>query len=333
METVSPSPEPLSLDECKVRASLLLKALGSTDSSRATQAAERFRALPALSRLPLGEVLARRDTLQRKHALAVIAHEQGHTSWSELKHACDARAAPRVDFEQLLSRIGGLFLNRWFSSYDEAVASLRDAGGHLFPFRDHFFICESPVLKALGADPSDEDWARMGPNWLEPRDAQAHARLEQRLIRLCREDTSASSTSLHPTRKPSMSSAESSSPSGSRARRSDLKREYKEKPPAMGVFAVRNHANGKVLVGASLNLPGMLNRIRFELTSGMPRIPALLADWNRYGEAQFTFDVLDVLAPPKEPGVDLKEELQVLENLWLERLKPYGDAGYNEPPK
>ncbi|QSQ10972.1 GIY-YIG nuclease family protein [Myxococcus landrumensis] len=330
METVSPSTEPLTLDECKVRASLLLKALNSADSARATQAAERFRSLPALARLSLGEVLARRDSLQRKHALAVIAHEQGHTSWSELKHACDARAAPRVDFEQLLSRVGGLFLNRWFTSYEEAVASLRQDGGHLFPFREQFFICEDSLLKVMGAEPSDADWARMGPNWLEPRDAQAHARLEQRLLRLCREDAS---PSLHPTRKSPMSSAESSPPSGSRARRADLKREYKENPPAMGVYAVRNHANGKVLVGASLNVPGMLNRIRFELTSGMPRVPALLADWTRYGESQFTFDVLDVLEPPEEPGADLKEELLVLEKLWLERLKPYGDAGYNEPPK
>ncbi|RKH91305.1 GIY-YIG nuclease family protein, partial [Corallococcus praedator] len=26
-------------------------------------------------------------------------------------------------------------------------------------------------------------------------------------------------------------------------------------------------------------------------------------------------------------------ELKVLEEMWLERLKPYGDAGYNTPPR
>lgn len=117
---------------------------------------------------------------------------------------------------------------------------------------------------------------------------------------------------------------------GSRERRSELKQAYKEKPPPMGVFAVRNRANGKVMVGASLNLQGALNRVRFELTMGMHRtFPALQEDWNRHGAGAFSFEVLDVLPPPEEPGADLKEELRVLETLWLERLRPYGEAGYN----
>jgi len=327
MGTVSRRAEPLTLHECKVRASLLLKELGSSDSARATRAAERLRALPAFAGLALGEVLARRDTVQRKHVLAVIAREQGHATWSDLKHALEARDAPRVDFERLLARAGPTFLNHWFATYEEAVASLRVSGGHLFPFREQFFVCQPALLTALGLDPSDVDWKLAGPDWLAPLDAQAHARLEQRLLKLCGADTAEPPSPPHQ-RKSAMSSTDSS-----RARRSDLKREYKEKPPPMGVYAVRNRTNGKVLVGASLNVQGMLNRIRFELTSGMPRIPALLEDWNRHGADSFSFEVLDVLEPPEEPGTDLRAELQVLENLWLERLKPYGDAGYNEPPK
>lgn len=97
----------------------------------------------------------------------------------------------------------------------------------------------------------------------------------------------------------------------------------------MGVYAVRCLANGKVLVGASANVQGMLNRIRFELSTGMDRLPTLLEDWKRYGAEQFTFEVLDVLKPSDEPVVAPEEELKVLEALWLDRLKPYGDAGYN----
>lgn len=113
------------------------------------------------------------------------------------------------------------------------------------------------------------------------------------------------------------------------SRRSELKRSYKEAPPPMGVYAVRCLANGKVLVGASANVQGMLNRIRFELSTGMDRLPTLLEDWKRYGAEQFAFEVLDVLKPSDEPVVAPEEELKVLESLWLERLKPYGDAGYN----
>jgi len=38
--------------------------------------------------------------------------------------------------------------------------------------------------------------------------------------------------------------------------RQDLKREYKERVKPAGVFQVKNTANGKVLLGSSLNLEG-----------------------------------------------------------------------------
>ncbi len=121
-------------------------------------------------------------------------------------------------------------------------------------------------------------------------------------------------------------------PHGAPTSRAELKRTYKEKPPPMGVFVIRNRANGKVLVGSSLNVPGALNRVRFELTTGISRTPALLEDWRRHGPDSFSFEVLDVLPPSEEPRDDPKEELKVLESLWLDRLRPYGDAGYNAPP-
>ncbi|MDY7225697.1 GIY-YIG nuclease family protein [Hyalangium rubrum] len=130
-----------------------------------------------------------------------------------------------------------------------------------------------------------------------------------------------------------MSSNDPGARRGSSTRRAELKQNYKEKPPPMGVFVVRNRANGKVMVGSSLNLPGALNRVRFELTTGMHRTyPALQEDWQHHGADAFSFEVLDVLPPPEEPGADLKEELRVLESLWLERLRPYGEAGYNTLP-
>jgi hypothetical protein len=130
-----------------------------------------------------------------------------------------------------------------------------------------------------------------------------------------------------------MSSETSNPPRGGQSSRAELKRNYKEKPPPMGVFAIRNRSNGKVLVGASLNVNGALNRARFELTTGIHRTcPALQEDWVRHGADAFSFEVLDVLPPSEEPGADPKEELKVLEALWLDRLRPYGDAGYNAPP-
>jgi hypothetical protein len=119
----------------------------------------------------------------------------------------------------------------------------------------------------------------------------------------------------------------------SRASRAERKRAYKEAEVPMGIYAIRNTTNGKLFVGHTLNLGAIFNRARFEFAQRMHRVPELQADWERYGEAAFSFEVLDKLPPREEPGGPPPlEELKVLEEMWLERLKPYGDAGYNTPP-
>jgi hypothetical protein len=39
------------------------------------------------------------------------------------------------------------------------------------------------------------------------------------------------------------------------------------------------------------------------------------------------------LFPRENPDYDYKSDLEVLEDLWLEKLEPYGDKGYNERKK
>lgn len=173
------------LKEAKIRASLLMKALLSPDASKARAAAERFRqSLPEeFGALSPEQILALREQVQRKHALAVVAKEQGYSSWAELKAAASA-LEKHFDPERFFVRHGGAYLNRWFASYEEARSSLRANGGFLFPFHGQFFVCESGFLTALGIDVGDPDWARMGFNWVEPVDPEAKARLEQKLVAL-----------------------------------------------------------------------------------------------------------------------------------------------------
>ncbi|MDC0713724.1 hypothetical protein POL68_34980 [Stigmatella sp. ncwal1] len=175
---------PLSLRECKVRASFLLKDLLSADTARSARAAERLRAVPAFAALTAAEVLARRESVRRKHALALIAHEQGHASWVALRQALGEEASARLDTEAFFLKNRGAFLNRWFATYAEALVSLREKGGYLFPFREQFFICEAEFLRALGVDFKDPDWERMGFNWVEPLEPSARDRLEQKLTAL-----------------------------------------------------------------------------------------------------------------------------------------------------
>src|SRR5262249_11927591 len=115
--------------------------------------------------------------------------------------------------------------------------------------------------------------------------------------------------------------------------RKALLREYKESRPPMGVYWVRNTISGKALVGVSANLPAMLNRHRAQLRFGMHSNRTLQKDWNEFGPEAFEFHILDTLAPPDRSDYDPSDDLRVLEALWLEKLSPFDDRGYNAKPK
>jgi hypothetical protein len=110
-----------------------------------------------------------------------------------------------------------------------------------------------------------------------------------------------------------------------------LKREYKESRPAMGVYRVRNTASDRSLVGSSVNVAAMLNRIRAQLKMGAHANGELQRDWNELGPDAFAFETLDTLAPGTEPGYKPTDDLRALEQMWLERLSPFGERGYNAP--
>jgi len=111
------------------------------------------------------------------------------------------------------------------------------------------------------------------------------------------------------------------------------KREFKEAKIAAGVYRVHNVVEDRSLVGASINVSAILNRHRAGLRMGAHENKELQRDWNRLGEAGFVFEVVDTLTETDRPGIDLKRELAALEQLWLERLAPYGERGYNSRPK
>ena len=107
-------------------------------------------------------------------------------------------------------------------------------------------------------------------------------------------------------------------------------RRYKETPRPAGIFGVRNTVSGRMLVGASANLPGVLNRERFQLEQGSHPDKELQRDWNELGPDAFAFETLDRLEPGDAPGVDQADELRALRRLWLERLAESGVALYPE---
>ena len=113
--------------------------------------------------------------------------------------------------------------------------------------------------------------------------------------------------------------------------RKELRRRYKETPRPAGVFAVRNATDGKVLVGSSVNLPGMLNRLRFQLENHACPVPEMQADFDRLGESAFVFEVLDTLEPAEDPVYDPADDLAELVDMWLDKLALPAEKLYRRP--
>jgi group I intron endonuclease len=114
------------------------------------------------------------------------------------------------------------------------------------------------------------------------------------------------------------------------SKRADLKKEYKQAPRRAGIYQIKNTVNGKVFLGSSTNLHGPLNRDKFMLSTGMHKNEQLQKDWNELGPAAFSFDILEVIEPKDDPNFSLEDELTLLEEIWIEKIQPFGEHGYNK---
>ncbi len=165
MKQILPSDYSRTLREVRIRASLMMKAARAGDPD-------------ALSRLGLKP--------KHRTALNTVALEMTGRSYLDLR-ALDlpVEAVQRskvADPARMFERHLAQFLNHWFANYEEAVLHLQTAGGFLFPFKNQFVVVEADLLKNVGLDPNDPDWAVIGWNWVDPSSATAFARLSTILI-------------------------------------------------------------------------------------------------------------------------------------------------------
>lgn len=113
--------------------------------------------------------------------------------------------------------------------------------------------------------------------------------------------------------------------------RESPKRDIPETPRPMGVFRVCNKRNDRWYIGATLDVPAMLVRQRFQLEAGTHPNPALQNDWKRFGADAFAFETLERFEPAADrAGHDPRRELNALEARWHERLRALYGAGYHD---
>lgn len=121
-------------------------------------------------------------SILRRHALSVLALELG---FSGFKHASDVLSGqPHDDAGKLLypDDFGGALWNVWCATYEEAKAIRDERDGFLFPYRRQSFVAERYFVEALGLDPEDEAFTRIGRDWVRPRDRAAWSQLVTRLV-------------------------------------------------------------------------------------------------------------------------------------------------------
>lgn len=157
------------LDELKIKASLLLKNL-QADDAKAIQAAKRFLALPFLKHSNETAILNDRSFFRLKHALQVIAIENGYGNWNALRTQI-------IREDCLFHNASPAHLNVWFNSYEEAAQYHKTNGGYLLQYRNHYAVCTKEYIASLGLDDMEEYWKAIGYDWVRPLSATAWNKL------------------------------------------------------------------------------------------------------------------------------------------------------------
>jgi hypothetical protein len=105
--------------------------------------------------------------------------------------------------------------------------------------------------------------------------------------------------------------------------RREISKAYKERRLRGGVYAITNSRNGKYLLCHTANLASAQNRFQFAVTTGGVVDPRLRRDWEEFGAAAFTLEVLEeVDQAPEQSQAALVDDLKTLEQLWRADLDP-----------
>jgi hypothetical protein len=103
-----------------------------------------------------------------------------------------------------------------------------------------------------------------------------------------------------------------------KAERKEAARQFKERKPSPGIYALRCSTTGRTWVDSSPNLDAAQNSQFFQLRQRLHRNKELQAGWNAHGEASFRFEVLEKL-PEDTPSLNLRDLLQERKQAWVEQ--------------
>src|SRR5947209_18152022 len=109
-----------------------------------------------------------------------------------------------------------------------------------------------------------------------------------------------------------------------RTRRKELAANYRQRRTEAGVYRIVNAANGKSLLGSTLDLAGMRSKMEFSRKTGTGGGLSLRLreDGRAHGIGAFSLEILEVLdTPPEMTAEEIRRDLATLEGLWREKYE------------
>jgi hypothetical protein len=104
-----------------------------------------------------------------------------------------------------------------------------------------------------------------------------------------------------------------------KAERKEAARQFKERKPSPGIYALRCRTTGRSWGDSSPNLDAAQNSQFFQLRQKQHRNKDLQAEWNAHGEESFEFAVLETL-PEDTPPLNLRDLLTERKQVWMKQI-------------
>ena len=91
-------------------------------------------------------------------------------------------------------------------------------------------------------------------------------------------------------------------------------------PQTSGIYMITCTANGRIYIGSTFDIRARWLKHRRQLRAGTHHNLHLQRAWDKYGEQGFSFEVLEFV---------MSFALLEKEQGWLDKLKPFGNRGFN----
>lgn len=101
-------------------------------------------------------------------------------------------------------------------------------------------------------------------------------------------------------------------------RKKELKMQYKEMKPQMGIFIIRSKVNNKCFIQTTKDFRGGINGAKVRLAGGSHPNRELQKEWNDFGSENFIIEILEKLEYDNDESII--EDLALLQMIWEEKL-------------